>query len=108
MNINDLKTASEIAKSTSDAAKNFYDIIQNIFQPKGIDLALIENHKKIIETYTNRSDIDEYSKLAFLSGYKKMVKEFKNCSSVANIAFPFVSEDAKPQNVEEDWFTFFF
>ena len=108
MNIDEAKAASEIAKNTSDAVKSFHEIIQSILQPKGIDLAIIEGHKKIIETYVARTDVDEPSKVAFLSGYKKMIKEFKNCASVANIASPFVSEDAKPQNVEEDWFTFFF
>lgn len=108
MNIDEAKAASEIAKNTSDAIKSFQEIIQSILQPKGVDLAIIEGHKKIIETYVARTDVDEVSKVAFLSGYKKMIKEFKNCASVANIASPFVSEDAKPQNVEEDWFTFFF
>lgn len=108
MKADDVKTASEIAKNASDAVKSFHEIIQSILQPKGIDLAIIEGHKKIIETYIGRSDVDEFSKIAFLSGYKKAIKEFKNCVSVTNIALPFVSDDAKPQDVEEDWFTFFF
>lgn len=108
MNIDDAKAASEIAKNTSDAVKSFHEIIQSILQPKGVDLAIIEGHKKIIETYVARTDVDEFSKIAFLSGYKKMVKEFRNCASVANIASSFVSDDAKPKDVEEDWFTFFF
>lgn len=108
MGLDEIKGASEIAKNTSEVAKNFHAIIDSILQPRGIDLAIVEGHKKIIETYSGRDDIGELEKIAFLSGYKKMVKEYKNCKSVVGIAAPLITEEAKPQGVEEDWFSFFF
>jgi len=103
-----LKEASEIAKNTSEAIKNFHTVISNILQPKGIDLAIIEGHKRIIESSINREDIDELTKVAFLSNYKKMVREYENCSRIVEIALPSISTDSKPHDVEDDWFTFFF
>ena len=99
---------SEIAKNTGDAVKAFQSIIESILQPRGIDLAIMDGHKKIIEHYVGRDDVDEFAKLAFLSSYKRMVKEYKNCTHVASLALNQISESAKPDCVEDDWFTFFF
>lgn len=104
----EIKKASEIAKNTSEAAKNFHEIIERIFQPRGLDLAILNGHSKLIESYMKREDIDELTKLAFLSNYKKLIKEFRNCTKVVALAAEQISENARPQDVEEDWFTFFF
>lgn len=104
----EMNNVSEIAKNTSEAAKNFQAIIDGILQPRGLDIAILEGHKKIIESFVERNDIDEHTKIVFLSNYKKMVKEYRNCKTVMELAKPLVSENAKPHEVEEDWFAFFF
>ena len=108
MDMNDDKTGAEIVKDSSEALKNFQEIIGKFLEPRGIDAAVIEGHKKIIEDYVAREDIDEFTKMAFLSSYKKTMKEFKNCTEVVRKARQFVEEGAKPQEAEEDWFAFFF
>ena len=108
MDLDDIKDGAEIAKDSSEALKNFQEIIGKFLEPRGIDAAVIEGHKKIIEDYVARKDIDEFTKMAFLSSYKKTMKEFKNCTEVVRKARQFVEEGAKPQEVEEDWFAFFF
>lgn len=108
MDINDINAGAEIAKNSSEALKNFQAVIESVLGPRGIDAAIIDGHKKIIEQYVARDDIDEFTKMAFLSSYKKTVKKFKNCVSVYKASIPFIEDDAKPQKVEEDWFDFFF
>lgn len=108
MEIQKIEGAAKVAKDISEAAKNFQSIVENILKPRGVDLALIEGHKKIIDNYIERDDIGEEAKMAFLSNYKKQIKEFKNCTSVSKLAMEHISEDAKPHEVEEDWFAFFF
>ena len=43
------KDASEVVKNTTEATKNVAEIVQMIIQPRGIDAAIQEGHKKIIE-----------------------------------------------------------
>lgn len=102
------KNLPELAKNLSEAAKNAIAIIDSILEPRGINLAIQEGHKKIIETYIERTDVDENDKIAFLAGYKRLIKEYKNCKKVANMAISQISENARPEDVDEDWFTFFF
>lgn len=97
----------EISK-LSETAKNFYDIIDSILQPRGLNAAIIDAHKKIIDSYVERTDIDAFTKAAFVSSYKRMVKEYASCAKTIRMAEPFVSDDAQPEKVEEDWFAFFF
>lgn len=108
MSVDELNSVTDIVKNASEAAKNFQSIIDSILQPRGIDLAIIDGHKKIIENYLSNDQENIENKVAFLSRYKQMIKEYKNCKKVADIAAPFVCEEAKPKDVDEDWFAFFF
>lgn len=99
---------SLVAKNASEAVKNFFSIINEILQPRGLDLAIAEGHKKIIESFVTRDDYDELTKVAFVSGYKRMVKEYKNCAKTAQLAAQHISNNSKPQDVDQDWFAFFF
>ena len=102
------KNLPEVAKNLSEVAKNAMAIIDRILEPRGINLAIQEGHKKIIETYIGRPDVGENDKIAFLAGYKRLIKEYKNCKKVENMAILQISENARPEDVEEDWSTFFF
>ena len=63
MDMNDVKTGAEIVKDSSEALKNFQEIIGKFLEPRGIDAAVIEGHKKIIEDYVAREDIDEFTNM---------------------------------------------
>lgn len=108
MDIQDGKNFSEIAKNLSEAAKNAIAILDRILEPRGIDLAILEGHKKVIEEYIKRNDVIEEEKVAFLASYKRLIKEYKNCKKVTNMAVPQISENARPEDVREDWFNFYF
>ena len=97
-----------LANNLSEAAKNTIAIIESFLNPRGLNLAIQEGHKKIIESYMERTDIDEYDKIAFLASYKRLIKEYKNCKKVADMAISEIGEDARPEDIDEDWFTFFF
>lgn len=49
MDINDINAGAEIAKNSSEALKNFQAVIESVLGPRGIDAAIIDGHKKIIE-----------------------------------------------------------
>lgn len=95
-------------KDLSEGSKNFIEVLEKLFQPKGLDLVLLEGHKRIIESYIAREDIDEAEKMLFLSSYKQKVKEYKNCAKAVKIATELIEENARPKEVEEDWFAFYF
>lgn len=99
---------TEEISNISDAAKNFYHIIESVLQPKGLNAAIIDAHKKIIDSYVERTDIDAFTKAAFVSSYKRIIKEYASCAKTIRMAGAFISEDAQPEKVEEDWFAFFF
>lgn len=41
-----------------------------VFQLRGLDIAILDGYKKVIECFAERDDIDEYTKIMFLSSYK--------------------------------------
>ena len=41
MDMNDVKTGAEIVKDSSEALKNFQEIIGKFLEPRGIDAAVI-------------------------------------------------------------------
>lgn len=102
-------TNNEISaiKGASEAVKNFSDLIQTFFQPSRIDLAIAEGHKKLIENAIDGKEINP-DVLSLLCGYKKLIKQQKRCSNIANKAKDFIENSAQPKNISEDWLEFFF
>lgn len=96
-----------ILKNTSEAVKNFSDVIQKFFQPSPLDLAIAEGHKQIIENAIDGKKINP-DVVDFLCGYKKYIKQQKRCKSIANKAKEFIENTAEPENISEDWLEFFF
>lgn len=91
----------------SDVVKNFDNIIEAILQPKGLDLAILEGHKKIIDKAVNGEQVSE-ELIAFVCGYKKMIKEYENCKKAAENAKKYLREGAEPKKIDEDWLNFYF
>lgn len=90
-----------------DVIKSFDDIIQTILEPRGLDLIVLEGHKKIIEKAVSGEQISE-ELIAFVCGYKKMVKEYENCKKAAENAKKYLREGAEPKKIDEDWLNFYF
>ena len=107
MSTNEIKGVSEIAKNVSEAAKNFQTVVDNILQPKGLNLVISKAHEKIIEDYFEMEDSPE-KRMAFIGGYKKMVKEHQRCVNVVEQAMPLIENRGRPFDIEEDWLDFFF
>lgn len=103
-----MEKLSEVGKNISETVKNFYEVINAILQPRGINAALVNAHTQIIASYMNDSELSLDDKLKLVSSYKRTVKEYDRCAKTAKIASELISEDAHPEKVEEDWFNFFF
>lgn len=90
-----------------DVIKSFDDIIETILEPRGLDLVVLEGHKKIIDKAVSGEQVSE-ELIAFVCGYKKMVKEYENCKKTAENAKQYLRESAEPKKIDEDWLNFYF
>lgn len=90
-----------------DVIRNFDSVIETILEPRGLDLVMLEGHKKIVDKAINGEQVSE-ELIAFVSGYKKMVKEFENCKKAAENAKKYLREGAQPKKIEENWLDFYF
>ena len=102
------KDVSEVVKNTTEATKNIADIVQMILQPRGIDAVIEEGHKKIIEEVMASDKYSLAEKEFFLVNYKKHIKEYKNCKSIAEIASLNILPEKQIGDVDPDWFSFYF
>lgn len=102
------KDTSEVVKNTTEATKNIAEIVQMILQPKGIDAAIQEGHKKIIEEIMASKNYSLAQKEFFLANYKKQIQEYKNCKNIAEIASSNILPDKQVDKVDSDWFSFYF
>lgn len=91
----------------TEALKNFTEIVNTILAPRGLDAIILEGHKKVIEKTIEKRDINEDT-IAFLAGYKKMIKEYKNCKNAAENAKKYLKENANPNDIKEDWLNLYF
>lgn len=102
------KDTSEIVKNTTEATKNVAEIVQMILQPRGIDAAIQEGHKRIIEEVIASDKYSPKEKEFFLANYKRQIKEYKNCNDIAEAASLNILPEKKIEDVDPDWFSFFF
>lgn len=96
----DLNCSDEISKS-------FNHLIDKALEPSGLDIILTEAHKKIIFDILEHTENKEDA-VDFICGYKKMVKERKRSKTIADKAALFLNQNAKPNEVDEDWLNVFF
>ena len=102
------KEKSEVVKNATESTKNLAEIVQMILQPRGIDAAIQEGHKKIIEEVMASDKYSIAEKEFFLINYKKQIKEYKNCKKIAEIASFNILPDKQIEEVDSDWFSFYF
>ncbi len=84
------------------------DALSWIVMPKGIKAYEIETSKSMIEEIAGRKDINPIERAAIISNFKKIVKEYGNQIEVMKIAAEHLNMDARPEEVNDDWITFFF
>lgn len=84
------------------------DALSWIVKPKGIKAYEIEASKSIIEEIAGRKDINPIERAAIVSNFKKIVKEYGNQIEAMRIAAEHLNIDARPEEVNDDWITFFF
>lgn len=104
----DIKNKSEVVKNTTEAARNIAEVVQFLLQPRGIDVAIKDGHKKIIEEVKSSDKYSIAEKEFFLINYKKQIREYKNCKKIAEITSFNILPEKQIDEVDDDWFSFFF
>ena len=107
-NPKDITDITEAVKNTTEATKNIAEIVLKILQPRGIDAAIEEGHEKIIDEVTSSTKLSNNEKFSFLVTYKNQIKEYKNCKNIAEIAANNILPEKQIEEVDSDWFAFFF
>ena len=101
-----------ISEPAAGVVNNFADKISGalgwMVTPKNIKPSIIEANKSIIEEISNRQDINPVERAAIVSNYRKIVKEYKNQVDIMRIAVEHLEPNYIPENVNNDWITFFF
>lgn len=103
-----VKNTTEAVKNTTEAVRNITEVVQILLQPRGIDAAIQEGHKKIIEEVMASNKYSIAEKEFFLINYKRQIKEYKNCKKIAEIASFNILPEKQVDEVDDDWFSFFF
>lgn len=102
------KDTTDAVKNTTESTKNIAEIVLKILQPRGIDAAIEEGHKKIIDEVMASTKLSHNEKICFLVTYKSQIKEYKNCKNIAEIAAYNILPEKQIEEVDSDWFAFFF
>lgn len=67
-----------------------------------------EKMGELISKFYDDPSVSDADKLFFLAQFKKIKKEIANKMAVVDFAKDYISKDADPKKVDEDWYTFFF
>lgn len=101
-----------IGEPAAGIVNNFMDKISGalgwMVTPKDIKPAIIESNKSLIEEISKRQDINPIERAAIISNYKKIIKEYKTQTDIMRIAVEHLKPGFKPEEVNNDWITFFF
>ena len=110
-----MSEAKEIIEKTNETVNALYNIVDKVFSPNLINLTIKRGESKILEALSEKISEDikngkpvNESELYIFLNYKKFVKEFKNCKDIIDLALPNINDHSKIENVEDDWFSFYF
>lgn len=79
-----------------------------IMIPKGNHKNFLEAEAYLIEQIKNDENMPPLAKAASISKVRKLIKEYINQQSILSIAMPYLADTAKPDEVDDDWMSFFF
>lgn len=78
-----------------------------IVQPKGKRSDKEEAVKSLIKEIQENKNLDTLAKAACISNARKILKEYCNQCDIMQIALDNLNEDAKPEDLDDDWLDFF-
>lgn len=84
------------------------DVVGWVVTPKGSKQYQLEAEKYLIEQIKNDSNMPEFAKAACISDVRKVLREYRNQQNIFLTALKFLDNTAKPNDVDDDWLTYFF
>ena len=82
--------------------------VEWVARPSEMKKAVQNANKSIIEEIAGRTDINPIERGAIINHYKRCIKEYANQTDVVEIALEHLNREARPEEVTDDWITFFF
>ena len=99
-------TASEhIIEKVIDKISN---VVGWMIMPKGSKKYQLEAEAYLVEQIKNDSRMPELAKAACISSIRKLIREYRNQHNILLIALNFLNSSANPDDVDEDWLSYFF
>lgn len=107
----DVTGLGKIATATASIANNFIDKISHavgvVYTNSNYKIKK-ESLKKVSELILQRTDLDEFTKLAMISNLEQNIKYYNNQRNIIQKAILNVDEDVDAHNVDDDWLLYFF
>lgn len=107
----DITGLGEVATAAASIANNFIDKISNavgvVYTDSNYKIKK-ESLKKVNELILQRTDLDEFAKLAMISNLEQDMKHYNNQRNIIQKAILNVDEDVDANNVDDDWLLYFF
>lgn len=85
-----------------------FDVGEHFLEPRGVKLAIENAEVKLIEEISSLETISPMMKRELLRNWKKLSRENYNKSNILEKAIAHLESEAKPEEVEKDWLSFFF
>ena len=108
----DLINLGSIGEPAAGIINHFMDKISGavewVARPSEMKKAVQNANKSIIEEIAGRTDINPIERGAIINHYKRCIKEYANQTDVVEIALEHLNREARPEEVTDDWITFFF
>lgn len=76
--------------------------------PKDIKQYALEANKYLIQEIANNNSINPIERAAIINNYKRIIKEYRSQMDILQIALVDLKPDSKPDEVKNDWISFFF
>lgn len=76
--------------------------------PKGDKKYQLESENYLIEQIINDTHMPPLAKAASISNVRKLLKEYKNQQNIFEMAIESLTCDARPEDVDDDWLSYFF
>jgi len=103
-----IKIDGELSKPATILIEKVSYAIGGIFKPIQIErIAKAEAKAQLIEANT-KIEISELEQRALLRMVREEGKKQENIENITAKALPYLTEDAKPENIEDDWLANFF
>lgn len=107
----DITGLGQIATAAASIANTFIDKISHavgvIYNDSNYKIKK-DSLKQVSELILQRTDLDEFTKLAMISNLEQDLKHYTNQRNIIQKAILNVDEDVEANNVDDDWLLYFF